>query len=70
MIENMKSTINIKKQNQSISLWLTLSFETEVRSEGMADLEIISCSCLGSFLDKMKIGYILKIVSIVYAKCR
>lgn len=70
MIENMKSTINITNQNQSISLWLTLSFESEVKREVIADLEIISCSCPRSFLHKIKIGYILKIVSVVYAKYR
>lgn len=70
--KNIKSAINKTNQNQSKSVWLslTLSFEFQVRREGMAEFEIISCSCLKSFPDKMKIRYKLKIFSIVYAKCR
>lgn len=72
MIKNMKSTINKTNQNQHKCVWLrlTLSFEFQVRREGMTEFEIISCSCLRSFPDKMKICYKLKILSIVYAKCR
>lgn len=50
-------------------LSLTLSFESQVREE-MAEFEIISCSRLTSFSDKMKIEYKLRRASIVYAKCR
>lgn len=44
--------------------------DLELRKEGIAVYEIISRSCLRLLPDKMKIGYKLKIVSIIYAKCR
>lgn len=40
-----------------------------MRREG-PEFELISWLCLRSFPDKMKIGYELKIVPIVYVKCR